>query len=329
MPTVKEKNAVEERIHALRSETFRMQGNMMRPTGTSDGLTWDELSREQALDVLSSSVDWSGFDVDQQAEVSLRAVDDDWDLPLMEDIPASDQREHDRADALERRTEEWFGQYGRLPEPGELARHDKEVREFSEANPPGPDDTLDPAPRASSWVEESEFRESEASWLGQAAFDPETLRTNLLVQTYNLNRDIGFVGFRNEFMNDPGIVEEWPDPADRERGLRDFFDERSDFDAYCQDFADLDLPLLIRHQDDLLALRDGPEEAQIAYYRRGRDPGGDGRETPTAANDNIPGGDGKPPGAPPMSAYERRLQEAAEQGKYHAMNQERDNGRDH
>lgn len=311
MPTVKEKGAVEERLLALRSETFRTQGGMMRPSESPGGLTWDDLSREQAMDVLSCSVDWSGFSAEQQVEVSLRAVDDDWDHPLMEGIVASNQREHDRADALERRTEEWFGQYGRLPQPGEMERHDAEVREAWRKMPL---DKIVDEP----WQNESIVAESGES------FD----RLELLLATHSLAREIGFVGYRAEFMSDPHVVEEWPDPADREQGLRDTWNETLDFRSYEQAHADADIASLSRLHGNLLALRDGPEEAQLDYYRRISALGREEREGREAANDNVPGGDGNPPGGPSLSAYDRRLQAAAEQSKYHTMNQEKDNGRD-
>lgn len=292
MPTVKQKEAIERRFVELSSERYRQDGEMMRPTGTTEGLTWDDLSWEQAAAVLSSSVDWSGFDAHQQVEVSLRVLEADWDVSPTEGVVASNQLEHDRADALELRTEEWFGHHGRLPEPGELERHDAAVRAAWEANP-RQGDAPDPEPRVSSWVGEAELREAEGGWLGPDAFAPETMRTNLLVQTYNLSREVGFVGFRREFMDDPAAAREWPDPTDRERGLRGTWDEMGDFASYRDSHADTDLPQLIRHQDALLALRDGPEEAQAEFYRRAVSAGPGGRE---AANDNVPGGDGMPPG---------------------------------
>jgi hypothetical protein len=50
-------------------------------------------------------------------------------------------------------------------------------------------------------------------------------REILLTETWLLGREIGYVTFRAEFFTDAAVMQKWPDPAVRERELRDFWDD--------------------------------------------------------------------------------------------------------
>jgi hypothetical protein len=76
-------------------------------------------------------------------------------------------------------------------------------------------------------------------------------REALLRETHQLNRELGYPGFRLEYFNDPDAIKEWPDPATRERELRAFWDGKAEeaFPSYRDTFADV-------RTDDLADMRD-------------------------------------------------------------------------
>ena len=61
-------------------------------------------------------------------------------------------------------------------------------------------------------------RELEGSRLENAMGSPD--RDALLRENHRLNRELGYIGFRQQYFNDPDAIKEWPDPAVRERELR-------------------------------------------------------------------------------------------------------------
>jgi hypothetical protein len=55
-------------------------------------------------------------------------------------------------------------------------------------------------------------------------------REILITETWLLNREIGYLKFRSEFFTDAAAMNKWPDPAVRERELRDFWNEEANAD---------------------------------------------------------------------------------------------------
>ena len=131
MPTREQIESVQRRIEDLEGERFRPVDGEMKPAGPDapdDCLTWDQLSFEQSLEALHYGVDWSGFSVEQQVEVSLRVVDGEPSTDWMGDIAASDQAERDAALRREWREDDWARHHGRLPTPEELEKDAEEMR---------------------------------------------------------------------------------------------------------------------------------------------------------------------------------------------------------
>src|SRR5436309_2981790 len=48
-------------------------------------------------------------------------------------------------------------------------------------------------------------------------------RDALLKETHRLHAEIGYAGFRLEYINDAAAIKEWPDATTRERELRAFW----------------------------------------------------------------------------------------------------------
>jgi hypothetical protein len=95
-------------------------------------------------------------------------------------------------------------------------------------------------------------------------------RDALLRETYRLNHEIGYVGFRHRYFDDPDAVKEWPDPALRERELRSFWDSRPEegFASYRETQADVTIQVLAAYRDYLHGILAGNKDGQIAYYDR-------------------------------------------------------------
>jgi hypothetical protein len=154
-------------------------------------------------------------------------------------------------------------------------------------------------------------------------------RDTLLRETHRLNHELGYIGFRDEYFNDPDVVGEWPDPAARERGLRGFWDQQQagNYASYRQDFARYSVNVLAAWCDYLRELLAGDRDGQVAYYRRAsetgrcyrlRENGGGDIEAP---KDRLPS-PGELADEPPAKAGGRE----AGMGS-HAVGQERVRGR--
>jgi hypothetical protein len=95
-------------------------------------------------------------------------------------------------------------------------------------------------------------------------------RDTLLRETYRLNHELGYVGFRDQYFNDPDTTKEWPDPAVRERELRNFWEKEREarFASYYKEFASDSVKVLTAYRDYLRDLLAGDEDGQIAYYKQ-------------------------------------------------------------
>ncbi len=100
-------------------------------------------------------------------------------------------------------------------------------------------------------------------------------RDAILRETYRLNHEIGYIGFRDQYLNDPDVVKEWPDPAVRERELRKFWDNEQEgrFASYREDFAGDSVQVLTAYRDSLRGLLAGDINGQIAYYNQASERG--------------------------------------------------------
>ena len=98
-------------------------------------------------------------------------------------------------------------------------------------------------------------------------------RETLLRETYRLNHELGYVGFRHQYFNDPAAIEEWPDPAVREIELRDFWETGGcdsvgeGFASYRKSHAHATVEVLTAYRDYLRGLLAGDTDRQIAYYK--------------------------------------------------------------
>jgi hypothetical protein len=121
-------------------------------------------------------------------------------------------------------------------------------------------------------------------------------RDALLRETHRLNHELGYIGFRDEYFNDPDVIGEWPDPAARERGLRGFWDgqQAGSYASYREDFARYSVSALAAWCDHLRDLLAGDRDGQVAYYRRVAETGRgirlreEGSGDITAAKDRLP-----------------------------------------
>jgi hypothetical protein len=120
--------------------------------------------------------------------------------------------------------------------------------------------------------------------VAQALFDqsrdsrePRHARDALVRETFRLNHELGYIGFRHQYVNDPDVVKEWPDPATRERELRQFWDEQrgGTIASYRQGFANDSIQDLTAYRDYLRGILAGDLDGQIAYYNRVSDTGHD------------------------------------------------------
>jgi hypothetical protein len=72
-PTPQDIERVTERIETLEAGRFWPEGGLMRLS--DNGATWGELTGEQQIGVLISSVDWVGFDAAQIIDVTRRVIE--------------------------------------------------------------------------------------------------------------------------------------------------------------------------------------------------------------------------------------------------------------
>jgi hypothetical protein len=111
-------------------------------------------------------------------------------------------------------------------------------------------------------------------------------REALLRETHRLNRELGYPGFRLEYFNDPDIIEEWPDPATRERELRAFWDSKAEqaYPSYREQFADVRTDDLADFRDHLRATLSDSSLDPADYYNRVSEAGRSARSQPHAAS---------------------------------------------
>jgi len=124
---------------------------------------------------------------------------------------------------------------------------------------------------------EERRREFEGSRSENAMGSPD--RDALLRETYRLNRELGYIGFRHQYFNDPDAIKEWPDPAVRERDLWNYWNNEGvgDFASYYTSHANESVKALTAYRNDLRGLLAGGKDDQIAYYHRISDLGRNGR----------------------------------------------------
>lgn len=95
-------------------------------------------------------------------------------------------------------------------------------------------------------------------------------REALLRETHRLYSEIGYAGFRLEYFHDADIINEWPEPADRERELRAFWDGKAEqaYPSYREQFADVRTDDLATLRDHLRATLSGSRIDQADLYNR-------------------------------------------------------------
>ena len=100
-------------------------------------------------------------------------------------------------------------------------------------------------------------------------------REALLRETHRLSSEIGYAGFRRDYVNDPAAVKEWPDPARRERELRAEWDKHSEerYPSFRETFADVTTKELAAYRDHLLAQAAGSATGHADVYDRAVDAG--------------------------------------------------------
>jgi hypothetical protein len=111
-------------------------------------------------------------------------------------------------------------------------------------------------------------------------------REALLRETHQLNRELGYAGFRAQYFNDPDAIEEWPDPATRERELRAFWDGKAEqaYPSYREQFADVSTDDLATLRDHLRATLSESSLDPADYYNRATEVGRRARSQQRAAS---------------------------------------------
>jgi hypothetical protein len=89
----------------------------------------------------------------------------------------------------------------------------------------------------------------------------------LILETYALNREIGYAGFRRQCFDDPDALGKWLDPIAWGE-LRSFWDAQGDYVAYRRDFVDVGIDQLVESRDYLRGILAAGEDAQVAFYHR-------------------------------------------------------------
>jgi hypothetical protein len=102
-----------------------------------------------------------------------------------------------------------------------------------------------------------------------------TDRDALIREAHRLEREIGYTGFRLQYFNDRDAVKEWPDPAMRERELRNFWDKLAEesYPAYRADAMTLSTEALAALHERLAAKQAGTKLDHADYYHRAVDDG--------------------------------------------------------
>jgi hypothetical protein len=157
--------------------------------------------------------------------------------------------------------------------PAEEQRHVETVR--AEAWPP-----LDSGDRGM----EGRLEEIEAGWSKSSAVGHELdvkrgrevlaggadlSREALLRETHQLFRDLGYLGFRGDYFNDPDSIAEWPDPGVRERELRALWDSQAEgsFAGFRESYAHERTEMIITYRDYLRDLSQADENTQRGFYK--------------------------------------------------------------
>jgi hypothetical protein len=117
-----------------------------------------------------------------------------------------------------------------------------------------------------------------AAW-GEPADVDKINREALLRITHRLHREIGYAGFRLEYFNDPDAINEWPDPAVRERELRSSWSERAEqaYPSYREKFTDASTEYLAGLRTHLRSMLGGSPIDQVDFYNRASARGRDER----------------------------------------------------
>jgi hypothetical protein len=102
-----------------------------------------------------------------------------------------------------------------------------------------------------------------------------TDREALIRETHRLNSEIGYTGFRLQYINDPDAIKEWPDRTVRERELRTSWDKLAEerYPAYRADAATVSTEDLAATRDRLAATLAGNKLDHADYYNRAVDVG--------------------------------------------------------
>ena len=152
-------------------------------------------------------------------------------------------------------------------------------------------------------------------------------RDELLRESHRLNHELGYIGFRHEFSNDPDGIRRWPDPAVRERELRRFWDKQMEgsFASYQKDFAHYSVGVLAAYCDYLHDILAGDREGQIAYYERVSEMGWSRRLSENGLSESNPAKD-RP--ATPSEIVRESGTARSEQGNGHGHAREEERGRE-
>jgi hypothetical protein len=161
------------------------------------------------------------------------------------------------------------------------------------------------------WIKD--VLEADDSHLYEPGIDAATLvpaKESLIRETYRLNYEIGYAGFRQEYFDDVDAGREWLDPECRGE-LGTFWDAQGDYAAYRRDVADVGTDQLAEYRDYLRGLLAGGKDGQVAYYNRAFDEGWDIRPSESGFSEVGAVVTGK---STDQSEYQKALDAAADRG---------------
>jgi hypothetical protein len=220
-------------------------------------------------DALARGIDWDGFNASERGDVIMRVLDGEpshlWTRGVKEYNPWEDfawpltEKQHaaylgDIAASYGMTAEEVDDYYERM-----ATEDDAQIEDG--AGPPAPLREVDL---------ESVAKDARARFLGDTGpgFGAQEDREALLRETHQLARDLGDVGFRDEYFNDPDAIAEWPDPAVRERELKAFWDSKAEesFAGFRASHAHEGTEIIMADRDYLRGLSQADENSQRAFY---------------------------------------------------------------